>query len=215
MQYPRYAQLIVAATVSLWLQSCSAETESPPGRAGPVDLLAAFRLNSNPAVEKVNGICSRREGQYPPDTAYRLTQQAVISVPTASVFPDGFPFDFSILSVFRSSGAERGELFTIYNADGSLALSVKIAKRILLVYKGEGRGRKSRLRFQFKLTDGDWQKLGISVKGNSVTAILNCQEQDTKSIRRKKEELKRTESFYMDRKLTANHILTERFNYCS
>ena len=35
-----------------------------------------------------------------------------------------------------------------------------------------------------------WQKLGISVKGNSATAILNCEQQDTKAIKRNKDNLK-------------------------
>ena len=47
----------------------------------------------------------------------------------------GFPDDFSILSVFRTSGRSRGELFTVYSADGNLLLSVKIARRIVLIYK--------------------------------------------------------------------------------
>ena len=72
---------------------------------------------------------------------------------TILTFLDGFPYDFSILAVFRSPGKTRGELFTLYNADGSLALSVKIARRILLVYRGDGGGTKSRLRFQLKLKE--------------------------------------------------------------
>ena len=35
-----------------------------------------------------------------------------------------------------------------------------------------------------------WHKLGISVKGNSATAILDCSLQDTKEINRDKEILK-------------------------
>ena len=50
-------------------------------------------------------------------------------------YADGFPDDFSIVSVFRTSGRSRGELFTVYSADGNLVLSVKIARRIVLIYK--------------------------------------------------------------------------------
>lgn len=35
-----------------------------------------------------------------------------------------------------------------------------------------------------------WHKLGISVKGNSATAILDCSQQDTKEVSRDKEDLK-------------------------
>ena len=65
---------------------------------------------------------------------------------------DGFPFDFSILTTFRTTSASRGQLFTAYSADGSLILSVKIARRIVFIYKGEGGGRKERLRFKLKLS---------------------------------------------------------------
>jgi hypothetical protein len=34
-----------------------------------------------------------------------------------------------------------------------------------------------------------WHRLGISVKGNSATALLDCEEQDTKEISRKKAQL--------------------------
>jgi len=156
----------------------------------PVDLLTALRLPEHEAVSRTTGICREREGSTQPDTAYRLTKKSVISIPTATVFPGGFPQDFSIVSVFRISGRSRGELFTVYSADGSLVLSVKIARRILFIYKGEENGRKLRLRFQLKLENNSWQKLGISVKGNSATAILNCRHQDTKPIKRNKAELK-------------------------
>ena len=66
---------------------------------------------------------------------------------------DGFPYDFSILAAFRVSGRSRGELFTIYSADGSLSLSVKVAKRFILIYKDDGGDKKSRIRFQFKLKE--------------------------------------------------------------
>jgi hypothetical protein len=52
-----------------------------------VDLLSAFRLAENPLVQRSPGICLNREGQTVPDTAFRLTKKAVISVPTATVFP--------------------------------------------------------------------------------------------------------------------------------
>ena len=35
-----------------------------------------------------------------------------------------------------------------------------------------------------------WHRLGISIKGNSATAILDCNDQDTQEIKRNKVELK-------------------------
>ena len=100
----------------------------------------------------------------------------------------GFPYDFSILTTFKST--DRGQLFTAYSADGSLILSVKIGRRIVLMYKGGGNGRKDRIRFNIKMEPGRWHRLGISIKGNSATAILDCQNQDTQELKRNKIELK-------------------------
>ena len=163
--FSRCTLLIFAVTSALWLQCHKAVAAAPPGS---VDLLDAFRLGDNPAVTAASGFCQTREGQKKPDVAYKLTQKAVISIPTATVFPsksqtvhqhysttfffqDGFPYDFSILTTFRTTSASRGQLFTAYSADGSLILSVKIARRIVFIYKGEGGGRKERLRFKLRL----------------------------------------------------------------
>ena len=37
---------------------------------------------------------------------------------------------------------------------------------------------------------GRWHRLGISIKGNSATAILDCQNQDTQELKRNKIQLK-------------------------
>jgi hypothetical protein len=68
---------------------------------------------------------------------------------------DGFPYDFSILAAFKATSVSKGELFTVYSADGSLVLSLKIAKRVVLMYQGGEAGKKSRLRFQLKLKDDE------------------------------------------------------------
>merc|ERR1719151_303299 len=176
---------LLAASLLLWLLPAAA---NPPG---PVDLLEAFRLGQNPAVEATSGLCATREGTTKPDLAYSLTDKAVISVPTATVFPDGFPYDFSILAAFRTpSSPNKGQLFTAYSADGSLILSVKVARRLVFIYKGDVGGGKERLRFKLKLSLNKWHRLGISIKGNSATAILDCDQQDTKEISRNKAELK-------------------------
>ena len=76
--------LIFAVTASLWLQSHKAIAAAPPGS---VDLLDAFRFRENSAVETSLGYCRSREGQSSSDVAYKLSKKAVISVPTATVFP--------------------------------------------------------------------------------------------------------------------------------
>ena len=67
-------------------------------------------------------------------------------------FTGGFPYDFSIVATFKSTG--RGQLLTAYSADGSLILSVRIARRIVLTYKGGNNGRRDRVRFNIKMEPG-------------------------------------------------------------
>jgi hypothetical protein len=68
---------------------------------------------------------------------------------------DGFPYDFSILAAFKSSSQSAGELLTVYSADGSLVLSLKVAKRVVLLYQGGQASKKARLRFQLKIKDDE------------------------------------------------------------
>merc|ERR1712170_271739 len=115
MQQPRCKLSVVAVIAILWLQSYKALADLPPGS---VDLLQSFRFGENNAIEKTVGFCQTREGRSYSDVAFKLSRKAVISVPTATAFPNGFPYDFSILTTFKST--DRGQLFTAYSADGSL-----------------------------------------------------------------------------------------------
>ena len=68
------------------------------------------------------------------------------------VFLANFPLDFSILTTFKST--DKGQLFTVYSSDGSLILSLRIGRRVVLQYKGGGNGRRDRVRFKLKLDSG-------------------------------------------------------------
>ena len=63
-------------------------------------------------------------------------------------------------------------------------LSLKIARRMRLSYQGEQDRAKHRLKFGPNLADGKWHRVGISVKGNSVTAIVDCGRQQNRAIDR-------------------------------
>ena len=58
------------------------------------------------------------------------------------------------------------------------------------MYKGGGNARRDRVRFRLKLDPGKWHRLGISIKGNSATAFLDCNDQDTQEIKRNNVQLK-------------------------
>merc|ERR1712102_204354 len=94
MHQLRCKLLISAVTAILWLQSHRAIAAVPPGS---VDLLDAFRFRENSAVENSLGYCRSREGQSTSDVAYKLSKKAVISVPTATVFPSMSYFRHPVL----------------------------------------------------------------------------------------------------------------------
>ena len=59
-----------------------------PSYPGTVDLVKILNLKSTPpGVEKATGICERRPESDGPDAAFKITDRAVASIPTAQVFP--------------------------------------------------------------------------------------------------------------------------------
>ena len=59
-----------------------------PSYPGSADLVKLLDLKSTPSgVEKAHGICDRRPDSDEPDAAYKITDRAVASIPTAQVFP--------------------------------------------------------------------------------------------------------------------------------
>ena len=53
-----------------------------------------------------------------------------------------------------------------------------------MTYQGKSSAKKHRVKFGSKLADGKWHRLGISIKGNSITAIADCKKQQTRAIDR-------------------------------
>ena len=104
------------------------------------DLVATLDLHRQGeipvGIERTQGMCENREGSGQ-DVAFKITQRAVASIPTADVFQDEFPSDFSILTTFRTSTAKRkrskATLFSIYSSEGIEVLSLKISRRLRLV----------------------------------------------------------------------------------
>jgi collagen type V/XI/XXIV/XXVII alpha len=64
-----------------------------------VDLLRATRIHSLPlGVNRTTGMCTSRP-ESEPDVAYSISEQTILTVQTAQLFPLGYPKDFSLLLV--------------------------------------------------------------------------------------------------------------------
>ena len=156
---------------------------------GTADLIDILNLQAQPTslVEVNDGFCRNRGGSSPmSDVAYTIRDRSVASIPTAQLFPQqqNFPSDFSILTTFKANPGSRGMIFTFYNLEGKEILSLKIGRRFKLYYQGLKSSRRQVIKFGGRLADGEWHRLGISVKGNSITAIIDCKKQQNREIDR-------------------------------
>lgn len=55
---------------------------------------------------------------------------------------------------------------------------------ISTIFQGIETSKRQIIKFGARLADDEWHRLGISVKGNSITAIVDCKKQQNREIAR-------------------------------
>ena len=55
---------------------------------------------------------------------------------------------------------------------------------ISTISQGIETSKRQIIKFGARLADDEWHRLGISVKGNSITAIVDCKKQQNREIAR-------------------------------
>lgn len=151
-------------------------------------------------VKPVDGFCGRRAIRVDPsgnsvygtranpDIAYRVDSTAVLSIQTASAFPMGFPRDFSILLTFRTVDNIRSNLLTIYSSSGLEQFSLRIGNNVSVNWinsTSERAPRFASVTFSGqRVNDGNWHRLALSAKGDSLTLLTDCAGQQTRSFNR-------------------------------
>jgi collagen type V/XI/XXIV/XXVII, alpha len=103
------------------------------------------------------------------------------------VLSEGFPGDFSIIAVLRSSQAfSRVPVFSIYNQDSEEVLVLFVGSEIAVVYQDtDGEIIEDNLiSFEASTNDLKWHRIGISFKGDSITLIFDCAKQINKKLPR-------------------------------
>ena len=133
-----------------------------PFPSGSVDLVDVLNLASTPlGIETSTGMCEDRPaddggggGSGAADTAFKISSRAVASVATAQVFPDGFPADFSILATFRADQNSKSTLLAIYSDEGELVFTLKVGRRMRMVYRGQVSRQARKIKFGPNLSDG-------------------------------------------------------------
>ena len=124
-----------------------------------MDLVDVLNLASTPpGIETSIGMCEARptedEDDARADTAFKISSRAVASVPTAQVFPDGFPADFSVLATFRADQNSKSTLLAVYSDEGELVFTLKVGRRMRMVYKGQISRQARKIKFGPNLSDG-------------------------------------------------------------
>ncbi|CAG0904815.1 unnamed protein product [Darwinula stevensoni] len=172
---------------------------SSPRGGSSIDVLSEAGIQAEPlGVTPGEGICPERASSFDEagepvfddkDVAYGIEQNAFrfARVPTQNVvFAVGFPKDFSILATVRAQKATDSTLLTIYNDAGDEHLAIRLEQKTFFYYRDAETSAKDakNLEFQASLTDGKWHKLALSVKGNSVTMLLDCETQETLPLER-------------------------------
>lgn len=107
---------------------------------------------------------------------------------TLDIFEDGFPIDFSVLLTLRPSRQTgRATLFSIYSSQSKKILAMTVGRDIALYYEDPG-GCPLVMdlhSFGIDIADDRWHRLGLSVKGDTMTLIVDCGQPITKSLKRR------------------------------
>jgi collagen type V/XI/XXIV/XXVII alpha len=147
------SKLIVVVTIL-----CTGAVNGALGPPGTADLVELLNLRSLPnGVESSEGFCADREGKGAAgssDVAYTIKDRNAASIPTAKVFPEGFPSDFSLLTTFKADRRSKSMLFTAYSADGKEVLGLKVGHRLKLSYQGINTKSRQVVKFNARLADG-------------------------------------------------------------
>lgn len=105
------------------------------------------------------------------------------------IFPRGFPKDFSVLLGLRTrtSTPSRVPLFSIYSSESEEVLAILVGSEIALYYQDMNDPLSDPILVQFPLNINDekWHRLGLSVKGDSITLLADCTREITKRFPRK------------------------------
>lgn len=98
-----------------------------------VNLITELSMPDLPLiVNKTEGMCNDRR-----TTAYSINENTILTAVSTDVFRNGFPKDFSILAVIRSSRTMREvlPLFSIYSQISDRVLSLMVGPDIQLYYQ--------------------------------------------------------------------------------
>lgn len=179
---------------------------------GIVDMIAEFGFSDLPnGIQRVPGMCGGSGHRPKRDTtitrtskttstsasysatsadgtAYHMSNETMITMSTLDIFEDGFPIDFSVLLTLRPSRhTGRATLFSIYSSQSKKVLAMTVGRDVALYYEDPG-GCPLIMdlhSFGVDIADDRWHRLALSVRGDTMTLIVDCDRQITRPLKRR------------------------------
>nr|XP_012144470.1 PREDICTED: collagen alpha-2(XI) chain-like [Megachile rotundata] len=135
-------------------------------------------------VTIVQNRCHRNDS-----VAYDIAESALLTINTNTLFPTGISRDFSILVVARPRyGYPVATVFAIYSDSGEEQLVLSLGNDVTLYYSTTPDDDDQSISFGVDISDGKWHRLGVSIKGDTVTLIVDCTRHISKELRRNLDE---------------------------
>lgn len=113
----------------------------------------------------------------------------VSSLSHSDVYPDGLPSDFSIIATFKVTEGTAGkswDLWQVSDPEGREQVGLRFHgdTRSLDFFYTSPHTRKMVRTFSGveRLFDGEWHKFALSVKGEQVKLLIDCQEVKVESV---------------------------------
>lgn len=105
------------------------------------------------------------------------------------MYPDGLPSDYSVIATFRATkdtAKESWNLWQISDPEGQEQVGLRFQgdTRSLDFFFTSPHGSQMLRTFHGveKVFDGEWHKVGLSVKGSQVKLLIDCEEVRVESI---------------------------------
>ncbi|VDO85165.1 unnamed protein product [Schistosoma margrebowiei] len=119
-----------------------------------------------------------------PNTAYSYHRGDKLKLPTEKAFPTIFPQDFSILATVRLKHEQIQKIFDVTDEKGKSQLAMSIGNNIVLHYHLSEDSPSTVEFLNVKLNDLRWHRIALSIKGDSVTLIIDCKVITSKLLNR-------------------------------
>ena len=78
----------------------------------------------------------------------------------------------------------RAPVFSIYTSESEESFVLYVGSQVSLLYQDESMIDDNMISFDVNTNDLKWHRIGISIKGNSITIIFDCNRQITKKLSR-------------------------------